>query len=231
MPGYTLTLNVKPADLHIMKIAKQRLTLAKPVGSGDPNVIWLSIDPFESTTIQWVEEYWIYSSTVDVAPGQTITKLSEVQPGPALDAGYYPFTPSASFGQYQKSSSVPSGTYCANNDMPHGQYPALTFGLAQSAQVGKELALRKPISANSVMAKQSILMTPFTNVHVWLQGDFASETIITSVIGASTVAKFGGGTTHITLVYDADRGVFVPEQKQKVLLDSGLIELRTPLLL
>lgn len=231
MADYTLTLNIDPVDLNYIKAAGQRLTLAKPVGSGDPNVVWLSIDPFPSTTIEWVEDYWIYASTTEVTQGATISKLSEVTPGPALDAGYYPFTPAATFGVYQKTPSIPSGTFGANNNMPYNQYPALTFGLSQSALISKKPAERKPISATSVLSQQQILMTPFTNIYVWLQSQFASETIITKITGKSTVAKFGGGVTDIALKYDPDRGMFVPEQTSLALLDSGLIELRMPFLI
>lgn len=231
MANYTLTLNIDPNDLNYIKAAGQRLTLAKPVGSGDPNVVWLSIDPFPSTTIEWTEEYWIYASTTEVSQGASISKLSEVSPGPALDAGYYPFTSAATFGVYQKTPAIPSGTYAANNEMPYNQYPTLTFGLSQSAMVSKKLAERKPISAQSVLSQQQIQMTPFTQVYVWLQSQFASETIITKIVGNSSVAKFGGGVFDITLKYDPDRGVFVPDQQSVGMLETGLIELRMPLLL
>lgn len=231
MPNYSLTLNIDPTDLNVIKAAGQRLTLAKPVGSGDPNVVWLSIDPFQSTTVEWTEEYWIYASTTEVAQGNNISKLSEVTPGPALDAGYYPFTPAATFGVFQNSPAIPSGTFAAENMMPYTQYPALTFGLSQSAMVSKKKAERKPISAQSVLSQQQIQMTPFTNIYVWLQSQFASETIITKIVGNNAVARFGGGVNDITLKYDPNRGVFVPDVKSEGLIERGMIELRTPLLL
>jgi len=231
MPGYSLTLNIDPKDLNIIKAAGQRLTLAKPVGSGDPNVVWLSIDPFPSTTVEWEEKYWIYASTTEVSQGASISKLSEVSPGPALDAGYYPFTPSATFGVFQPAPAIPSGTFASNNNMPYNQYPMLTFGLSQSAMISKKPAERKPISAQAVLSQQQIQMTPFTNIYVWLQSQFASETIITKITGNSTVAKFGGGVTDITLVYDPTRGIFVPSTDADTMVKKGLIELRTPFLI
>lgn len=231
MPNYSLTLNIAPDDLKNIKAAQQRITLAKPVGSGDPNVIWLSIDPFQSTTVEWTEDYWVFASTTAVAQGASITKLSEVTPGPALDAGYYPFTSAAVFNPFQKDASIPGGTFAANNDMPNSQYPYLTFGLSQSALINKKPAERKPISAQTVLATQQIQMTPFTTIYIWLQSQFSSETIITKIIGHTAVAKFGGGVNSMTLKYDPDRGVFVPEASSKNLLEQGLIELRTPLLL
>lgn len=231
MPKYTLTLNIDPTDLNYVKAAGQRLTLAKPVGSGDPNVVWLSIDPFPSTTITWTEEYWIYASTAEISHGASIDKLSEVVPGPALDSGFYPFTPAATFGPLQKDTLIPRGTYAANNYMPNQQYPILTFGLSQSAMIGKELADRKPISAQSVLPNQQIQMTPFTHIFIWLQSQFSSETIITKIVGNNSVAKFGGGVDSIVMKYDADRGAFVEDQKSVGMTERGLIEVRTPLLL
>ncbi|MNT20658.1 hypothetical protein D3C72_1559730 [compost metagenome] len=115
--------------------------------------------------------------------------------------------------------------------MPYTQYPALTFGLSQSAMVSKKLAERKPISAQSVLSQQQIQMTPFTNVYVWLQSQFASETIITKIIGNNAVARFGGGVTDITLKYDPNRGIFVPDVASEGLIERGMIELRMPLMI
>lgn len=228
MPDFTLTLNIDPETLKIIKAAQQRITLAKPVGSGDPNVVWLSIDPFQSTTVEWTEDYWIYASTTQIVEGASISKLSEVTPGPALDAGYYPFTSAAVFNEFVKTNEIPRGTFAANNDMPASSYPFLTFGLSQSALVNKKKAERKPISAQLVLPTQQSKMTPFTNVYIWLQSQFSSETIITKITGKSAVAKFGGGVNEITMAYDLDRGVFVPENN--ALVDEGIVELRTPLL-
>ena len=152
-------------------------------------------------------------------------------PGPALDAGYYPFTPAATFGVFQNDPGVNSGTFAAVNNMPYAQYAALTFGLSQSAMVNKTLAERKPISAQLVPSQNQIQMTPFTTVYVWLQSQFASETIITKITSNTAITKFGGGVSDITLKYDPTRGVFLPGTGAAKMLEMGLIELRTPLLL
>jgi putative ubiquitin-RnfH superfamily antitoxin RatB of RatAB toxin-antitoxin module len=52
-------------------------------------------------------------------------------------------------------------------------------------------------------------MTPFTTVYVWLQSQFASETIITKIVGKNTKVQFGSGTDTQKLKYDANLGVFV----------------------
>ena len=212
-------------------MAGMKVTLAKPVGGGDPNVTWLVIDPFQTTTVEWEENYWIYASATEYVANTVIKKMSEVTPGPAQDAGYYPLTSAAIFGGFQKDTSISAGTYSANNLMPKEQYPYLTFGLSQSAMIGQTLAERSPISAQIVPAQLQIQMTPFTSVYVWMQAQFASATIITKIIGNSTVANFGGGTFDIALKYDADKAAFVPDTTSEKKFDQKLIEVRMPLLI
>ncbi len=232
MPSYRLQLLIDPSVLPVIKAAGQRITLAKPVNTSSPNVIWQSIDPFTSTEIQWDEQYGIYASTVQVQDGATITKMSETGI-PAVDGAYYSFTSATVFTGPFSGGSVPKGSYKANNDVPYSAYPSLTFGLTQSALINQTPSERKPISATPVLATQSATMTPFTNVYIWLQSTFKSETIITQIVGNNTVAKFGGAVTDLTLKYDPNLGVFVPaSQKGTALLqqDSELVTLNTELL-
>ena len=228
MPQYKLTLTIDAQDLSYIKAAQQRITLGKTVGGGEPNVIWLSIDPFMTNTVEWADDYWIFASSTQVASGASILKLSEIQPGPALDGGYYPFTSAAVFNDFVSAQDIPRGTYAANNDMPASSFPYLTFGLSQSALVNQQSVTRKPISARMVLSTQRISMTPAPSVYVWLQSQFASETIITSIVGRHTIARFGGNVTEITLKYDLERGLFVPATPASSV--SGLIELVEPLL-
>ena len=206
---FTLTLNIEPSDLDVINGAQQKIALAKPVGNSAVDVIWLAFDPFESNSIQWEENYWIYASTAAVGKnGEKITKLSEVQPGPALDGSVYPFSSTATFGDPVKNPAVHPGTYAAVNNMPYGKYPALTFGLSQSAQINQQIQDRKPLSASSVLATQNIQITPYTDVYIWLEGHFESSTIVTDVTGNQAVAKFGGGINEIEMTYDGKSGLF-----------------------
>lgn len=229
MPSYSLKFIVEPKDLELIRASGQRITLAKPVNTDtSANVVWLSIDPFASTDVEWSEEYGIYASTTAVSQGAAITKLSESE-FPAIDGANYTFTSGAIFNGPFSDGGVAKGSYGAQNDMPQGNYPVLTFGLTQSALVNKAPAERKPISATPVLATQSIVMTPFTNVYVWLQSQFASETIITKITGKTAKARFGGGVSEITLKYDAALGVFVPAAVQGLAVkEHPAVELSLP---
>ncbi|WP_339780254.1 hypothetical protein [uncultured Thalassospira sp.] len=206
---FSLTLNVNPADLNIINGAQQKIALAKPVGNAAVSVIWVAFDPFESNTIQWSEEYWIYASTAAIGKnGEKITKLSEVQPGPAMGGSIYTFNQTATFGAPIQNTNVDAGSFAAKNEMPYDKYPCLTFGLSQSAQVNQKLEERKPLSANSVLANQHIRITPYTDVYIWLEGHFESSTIVSDVVGSKAMAKFGGGITEIEMTYDGKSGQF-----------------------
>lgn len=229
MPNYRLQLQIDPVDLAIIRASGQRITLAKPVNSdSSPNVVWLSIDPFQSTEVQWSEEYGIYSSTTAVQQGASITKLSETGV-PAQDGATYSFTSAATFnGPF--GGGVAPGTYGAQNDMPYSSYPVLTFGLTQSALINQKPSERKPISATPVLATQFAAMTPFSSVYIWLQSQFSSETIITKITGKTSKARFGGAVTDINMKYDPMLGVFVPVtvQGKSVPADHAAVELSLP---
>ncbi|MCM2438567.1 hypothetical protein HGO34_02395 [Agrobacterium vitis] len=212
---YSLSLTFDTDVLANIKAAGQTVAIAKTVGTGTPNVIWLTVDPFQSNTIEWEEDYWIYASTVDVSNGASINKLTEVTPGPALDGGYYDLNENSIFGPFRKNNSVfpvATGAYTAINNMSHEQYPSLTFGLSQTALVNQTLHERKPISAQTLFATQPVRMTPSTAVHVWLQSEHESQTFITDINGTPSLVGFGEGVTDIALKYDPVQGLFGPPQ-------------------
>lgn len=215
MPTYTLDLIVNPADLQILKAAQLKITIAKPVGTAQPNVTWLAIDPFQGNKIEWDEEYSLYASPQQqLVNGAVISRLSETS-FPATDAAYYSFTSNAVFsGPFTGPGSPPRGTYQANNDMPITQYPSLTFGLQQKAAIRGNQIAPSPINAAIVPAGFPVQFTPLTTVYIWLQASFTSGTVITQITGRSTQVTFGGTVQSQTLIYDPASGRFVPAAPQ-----------------
>jgi len=207
MSNYRLQLQFDKNTLHEIKQAKQRVMLAKPVNGEDPNVVWLSVDPFESTEIEWSEEYGIYVSSTGVQHGAAIRKISETEI-PAQDGDLYELTDEATFRGPIDDDNVPRGSFAAHNKMHYEDYPSLTFGLTQTALINQKPAERKPISATPVIATQHAVMTPFTHVYIWLQAEFESETIITKISGDPTIVRFGGGVDEMSLTYQPKVGKF-----------------------
>jgi len=211
--NFSIKFLIDPKDLTFIKAAQQRITLAKPVNSENPSVIWLSIDPFQSTDVEWTEEYGIYASTTMIAEGASITKLSET-PFPAQDGAYYTLSSATVFNGPFPGGGVARGSFGAQNDVPNSAYPLLTFGLTQSALINKAPVERKPVSATPVLATQFANMTPFTIVYAWLQSQFSSETIITRITGKAAKITLGGSVTSVTMKYSPELGMFVPSNEQ-----------------
>ncbi|UCH98429.1 MAG: hypothetical protein JSV88_16730 [Candidatus Aminicenantes bacterium] len=208
--NYTLDLIIDNDSLRIIRAAQLKLTLAKPVGGGTPNVTWLVFDPFGGNKVEWQEEFGIYASPNQVIQnGAVISRLSEVFP--ALDAAYYSFNAAATFeGPFTGSGAPGKGQYKVNNDMPNTSYPVLTFGLEQKASINASGIAPSPINAALVPAAFQVTFTPLTTVFVWLQAEFTSGTVITDINGNATSVTFGGAITSQTLVYDPATGRFVP---------------------
>lgn len=210
MSTYTLNLEIDSQSLNIIKSAQLKVTIAKPVNASKPNVAWLVFDPFEGNTIEWEENYGIYaSSTPIIQNGAVISRLSETS-FPANDAAYYSLTPNATFsGPFTGAGAPAIGSYKVNNHMPNTQYPALTFGLQQSAAINSNGIEASPLNAAVVPAALDTTFTPLTTVYVWLQAQFASGTVITEVNGHASIVTFGGTETHKSLAYNPETGTFV----------------------
>jgi hypothetical protein len=208
--NYTLDLIIDDDSLRILKAAQLKITLAKPVGSQNPNVSWLVFDPFPGNTVKWQEEFGIYASPNQVIQnGAVITRLSEKFP--AQDAAYYSFNSTATFsGPFTGSGAPGVGQLKVKNDMPTASYPALTFGLQQKASINDKGINASPINAALVPAAYPVTFTPLTTVYVWLQAEFTSGTVITEINGDALAVPFGGSTTSQVIIYNPATGMFVP---------------------
>ncbi len=116
--NYTLDLTIDSESLRIIKAAQLNVTIAKPVGGGNPNVAWLVFDPYQGNKIEWTEEFGIYASPAQIIEnGAVISRMSEQFP--ANDAAYYSFDSSATFtGPFTGSGSPGQGQFKINNNMP-----------------------------------------------------------------------------------------------------------------
>lgn len=212
MASNTLSISIDPDSLKIVKAAQLKVTLAKPVGTGEkPNVTWIVFDPFQGNTIEWDENYGIYASATPLnVGGAVISRMSETS-FPATSGAYYSFDSSSTFkGPFTTPDAPQPGSYRVNNDMPNTQYPFLTFGLQQKASINGSGIDPLPLNAAVVPASYNATFTPFNIVYVWLQAEFLSGTVITEVSGKAAIVTFGGGVTRQALVYDPIQGRFVP---------------------
>lgn len=219
---FQLDLSIDTVDLRILKAAQMRIVLAKPVGSANPNVAWLSFDPFEGNSVTWTEEYGLYASNSELKAGAQIVKISSA-PFPAQDGKYYAFKSDATFYGPNSGGDVPPlNSFRVFNEMPTSQYPLLLFGLMQSARVNGKTAEFRPLNANQVPAGTSVTFTPLTTVQVWLQSNLVSGTVLVDVISKVTQVTFGKDINKQQLKYDPNKGQFVSfsNQNQEFIFDE-----------
>ncbi|MBL8300452.1 MAG: hypothetical protein JNN30_19110 [Rhodanobacteraceae bacterium] len=208
MPRYELNLQIDSQSVAMLRAAGQRITIGRSVNGGSPNLAWLAFNPFISNTISWEEAYGLYASTVNLVNGASIYPLSAVEP-PAREASIYPFLPSMYFGNPMQGG-VPAGSYGIQNTAPPSSFQMLTFGLTQAAVVNGAGTPFQATSAIQLLPQMSAVLTPSSTIYVWLQSMFGSGTFIGNLSGPTTRVTFGGSVTSQSLVYDPNRGVFVP---------------------
>lgn len=218
---FSLTLKIDELSLKIIRAVQLKVTLARPIGEQGPNVIWLVFDPVANNTIIWPDQFGIYASpNKTIENGAVISKISEICP--AQDGAYYSFDSSAAFkGPFIDGGAPMPGQFKINNNMPQSSYPKLTFGLEQIASINNTDINPTPINAIILPAAFSVIFSPLTTIWVWLQWQYTSGTIITSVNGDATSVTFGKGITDQTLTYNPLTGRFVASsEKGKMLADN-----------
>lgn len=212
---YNLHLTIEQSDLENMKLAGMNITLAKPVGKSSPNVTWQVFDPWQSNDVTWEENYGIYASPLQIyKSGAIITRLSGLEP-PVQDGKTYKFQKSNTFKQIEDPEPPSTGTYKILNDSDEVAYPILTFGLTQGAIIHGKPSDNKFLNAALVMAHNQVLFTPITTVYVWLQAEFISGTVITSISAKATKVEYSGTSNTQSLIYDRSKGMFVKDSNEK----------------
>ncbi len=208
MPTFTLNLSFSDIDLQNIYNTGSNIIIAKPSDNGGPNVAWLSFKPMPSNQVVWTESYGIYASNTALEHGATLTQLASTGV-PAADNKIYNLLPPGFF-------SAPEGVgtpnaYTAVNQLDNLPSPAsLVFGLYQDANVNGVDILGSAVSAAPVLFNSTAVMTPYTDVYIWVQSQVESNSVITNITSPMTEATFGGSVSDISLNYNPLGGNFIP---------------------
>jgi len=205
MANYQLDVAFTQAQLDTFLATGTNVIVAKPSGSGQPNVAWQVFTPFPANTLNWTEEYGIYASTSEIKAGATLSQLSNVPVGAAMNKLY---TLEASANITGPASGGQPNAFSLRNTYPNKTY--MTVGLYQDANVNGTDIAGNAISAASVLLQSTAVMEPFTTVYIWLQSQVKSNSVVTTVTSPMTELKFGGGVNDISVAYDSSSGTFLP---------------------
>ncbi|WP_291910128.1 hypothetical protein [Chitinophaga sp. CB10] len=205
MAEYTLNVGFTNDQLQVLYATGTNVVIAKPSGGGSPNVAWQVFKPLMANQLSWIEEYGIYASTSNITNGATLSQMSSIPVGAAMNKLYTlqdsgVITGPASGGQ-------PS-SFALLNDFTTKPY--MTVGLYQDAKVNGVDILGNAISAVPVLLASTAVMTPYTTVYIWLQSQVKSNSVVTTVTSPMTQLQFGGGIDTISVAYDSNSGKFLP---------------------
>lgn len=204
----TLVLEIGDEDLVRIRAAGLRIVLARAVANEVPVVVWRSLDPFQINTVTWRQAWALYSATAALEPGNKVLMVARLS---AAQSGYYyTFTAGAVFAGPYFDASIPAGTYGVQNAMPAASYPELTFGLALAAEINGAAADEMPASAVAVLATRREVLDPAPLVYVWLDSQLTSSAVLAG-LGDNAVKVDYAATDAHTLIYDPDRGGFIPK--------------------
>ncbi len=203
MPSFTLNVEFNSSDLSTILAAKERVVILKTPVIAEQSVVWVAFSPFEANEVSWEDDYAVYASQSETLNGAVIKRMAEQQAEPQM---WYPFKEGA-FGPPVKAANIGPGEYGIRNQQ--FDVPALTFGMAQAAQVNGEVVHYQPLNAQTVLRGQEAVFTPEDSIAVALMARVESGFVISEVSGTPIVLKFGGGVVSATIKYDGETGRFV----------------------
>ena len=204
---HQLVLEISTDDLPHIRGAQLRIALGRSgVRAENPNVVWLSLEPFEITTVTWGDTFGLYASITEPWPGATVTVVG--RRADVVPYGYYTFTSSAVFeGPF--SDNVAPNEYSVLNNMPHSCYPSMLFGLEQSSTVQGNPEAAKVASVKSVLATRRENYPPLPFAFIWLESGVVSGNYIQNNFNNLAVANFSSDG-QLRFIYDPNEGMFVP---------------------
>ena len=205
MSNYKLNIHFTEKALKDIYAEHQRLALTKEVlGNKGKSVVWVSTLPFARNTIEWKENYMLYSSMEEVQNGANIKKLSDTS---AIDNVVYDFS-SAIFQNAKSSDCVSANEYAVHNAMD--QYGSLTFGLAQEVKVNGQTKEGNPINALTLPYNHTAVMSPVEKVKIFLANSVDDGIVLSKQFSNAIEVEFRGNEIEKTITYDCEKGMFIP---------------------
>ncbi len=206
MAKYRLNIRFRDEDLEIIAKAQQKVVLVKhTVGSSDASVAWVSFKPWQKNTVDWMNQFAIYSSSSEVMNGATISKLADKSATAGVE---YKFA-DGYFHAPVVSVDGKENTYMARNCAD--DFPAITMGLAQNVVVNGQAFANNPINAVYVPFGQRVVMTPVEKIDVYLKNDIVDSTVISHIQSIALPVTYKENESEHFIAYNGKTGEFFLE--------------------
>ncbi|MCW3053914.1 MAG: hypothetical protein JWN14_3084 [Chthonomonadales bacterium] len=202
---YQITLNIGDAGVaQINTNLGQYITVVKAVkptpAPGKPIIAWVSTTAWDTVTITWEEEYYVYAYEKLISTGDTISLFSASQQ--AIVGETYPFA-SGKFGSGTHGQNGTIGT--TNNGGSN-----ITMGLAQDVAVNGK-TVKSPINAVVVGNTELVTFVPEVTVSVFLQGYANNGVVISDITSNACTVTLTSDVPTANLSFDPNSNQF---QKQ-----------------
>lgn len=215
MANFTLRIEFSPADLEVIALAGELLTIVNRVStvvtSGSPSLkrlaaatagetVWTAFSPLESNVVAWSEDYEVYASYTTDNGNAVITQTAVA---PAVSGKTLALLPDGVFGSPQETPPLPVGAYGISNQFP-GR-PFLTFGIGTRAQPtvnGQHAAGLQPMSASVVPLLHTAQFSPPNSLQVFLQSGTYNGMQLPNEIDVQPL-HFGPDRTDVVIRYNS----------------------------
>jgi len=192
-------------QLNILYVTGTNVIIGKPSDGRPTNVAWQVFKPLQTNLFSWKEEYGIYASAADIRNGATLSQLSNTPIGSEMGKQYVLQDSGRIVGPI--GGGYPNAFLLLNQ---FGMKPYMTVGLHQNATVNGIERIGNTVSATPALMQSTAVMSPSTTLHIWLQSQVVSNSVVTTITSPITELKFGGNVTEISITYDSATGKFVP---------------------
>ncbi|EGG13638.1 hypothetical protein DFA_11399 [Cavenderia fasciculata] len=198
MTSYNLKFAFTQAGLAALASAQEKVCVVKSVNGKVSNVVWVTFKPFLNNSLEWVENYGLYSSSSQIQNGATIQRISNVKS--AAKGHQYPFLPA---GYFDQANSVATKGYGIVNN--YGE--SLTFGLTQTALVNG-VQVDSELNATTVLNNQMAEYNPIVTLSVYVAASLNNGSVISSITGQSLTLTYTSDTSK-TVHFDDNSSMFV----------------------
>jgi hypothetical protein len=199
MPMYQLQINLDPTYVEQIVQAGQQIVISKQVTPNGPPLAWLAFSPYQSNTVEWQDQYSVYTSQTSIQSGATISQVANQT---AVSRTAYLFNDNV-FSATAPHSTLGNGTY----EVVNQSSKMLTFGLAQGASLNGSTLGSNAVFAASVLPGQWLDMTPSETLNVFLAYS-TNAMCLGSVMGPALSVPFDGSTTSRTISFNYNLGGF-----------------------
>ncbi|MFM8277232.1 MAG: hypothetical protein ACKN89_09675 [Cyanobium sp.] len=206
MSNYTLKIAFDDNGLDALTQAGQKVTIVKQSPNGGKPIAWISFQPQQSNSVDWTEQYAVYTSTTNIQSGAIITTNSQTNAigGSSYtigDAGHFlPGVPGVTdINSYEITNSDPN---LAVNGVK-----MVTAGLIQTASVNGS-PISAPLCATAILYNQTGVFTPRETIMVFTSSYADNGIIIDSVAGSSLKVEYTTNQTA-SIKYNDQTNTFV----------------------